>query len=112
MQKVKGIQPLAHYHFFLYGQNSYRHRGASWKLAAQRAALPGKVLSLMLCPLAPLLKRSLRSIFWPEPLGCGQDQTLGRCPDRWESLSSGIGSRKNWGTSIHLLVRNNCLILD
>jgi hypothetical protein len=46
------------------------------KFAARRAALPGNVVSFVLCPSAPPLGRCLRGTLRPEPLEGGHDGML------------------------------------
>jgi len=57
-------------------------------------ALPGNVLSFILCPLAPR-GRSLRGTFRPEPLACGDDQL-------WRGSSS-VSRTKALGKALELL---------
>jgi hypothetical protein len=49
------------------------------KLPAHRALLPGEVLSFILCPFTPPIRRGLRGTFRPNPKDC-KDMREGNRP--------------------------------
>jgi len=92
--------------FFFYGQNAYRHRGAGWKLTAQR---PRFLAMYCHSYRAPWLasKAELAEHFPPEPLGCSHDQVCGE-PLRYQETKLGKGrnsfprSLKRWHLNAEL----------